>query len=387
MRLSYQITLLVASIMLLMLLATVYISVHGSREYLLQQMKLHSQEAGTSLANSISPILASGERPLAESMVDAVFSRGAYQKIQIRGLDGKVMIERQTAVRVSGVPGWFIRLAAIQSPTVMSPVVSGVTKIASVAVTLQPGHAYQALWKIQRTNITWIIALAVIGIILLGVMVSLALRPLTQVKQQAQAIAQQNYVLQKKFPFAAELRQLVLAMNDMAEKLESLMSTQIDHVIDLTNKVNTDAGTGLLNRQGFDERFRLALLQDPHLQGQLLIIRVSGLERLNQFFSFKRGNEELKKILDKLKTVAANEWEIARLAGADLVVLVPDAQDETLAQRCEQLVTALNNVSEDLQCFLGGVNIQVGQNKEMLLKQADRALQQAIESERCWATH
>ena len=380
MRLSHQITLLVSCVMLLMLLATVYISIHGSRQYLLEQMRAHGRDAGSSLANGLSPILAAGERSLAEAMLDSVFDRGSFQKIQIRALDGKVMFERHLPVMVKGVPDWFMTLAAVESPTVPSPVVNGVTRIATVEVSPQPGNAYRALWKMTLSNISWFIALAVAGVLLLGSIVACALHPLTKVKRQAEDIARQNYSLQHKFPFASELRHLVVAMNDMAEKLDHAMAAQMDHVIELSNQVNTDTDSGLLNRRGFDQSLSRALKQNTNLQGQILIIRIRGLERLNQFFSFKRGNEELHKIITKLKQLSESQWEIARLAGADLVVFIPDSQSQDLTPRCTQLLHALNTISDDLQCVIGGINITAGHDKESLLKQANQALQQAIEA-------
>ncbi len=380
MRLSHQITLLISFVMFLMLMATVYISIHGSRQYLLEQMRLDGQHAGRTLANEISPVLSAGERSLAEAMLNSVFNRGTYQRIQIRALDGKVLFERHVPVVVRGVPTWFMALIAVEVPTVTSPVVDGVTRIATVEMSPQPGNAYRVLWKMTLSNLTWVIALAVIGVILLGLIIASALRPLTQVKRQADAIARQNYSLQTKLPFARELRQLVVAMNDMAEKLEHAMVAQLDHVIELSNQVRTDAGSGLLNREGFDERLHRALKQDINLQGQLLIIRIRGLERLNQFFSFKRGNEELHKIISKLKQLSANQWDMARLAGADLVVFIPDVSDHDLEQRCTELLKTLNAVSEDLQCVIGGISITAGHDRESLLKQANQALQQAVEA-------
>ena len=384
MRLSRQISLLVTMLMLLVLLVTVYISIHASRQYLLEQMRIQAQAAGSSLALTMTPILVAGEMTLAEAMLDSVFDRGNYQKIQIKAVDGKLLFERHRPITVQGVPVWFLDFAAVESPVVQSPVVNGVTRIAAVVVTPHPGKAYRALWKMTRSNITWITTLAAVGVVLIWMIVAYALRPLIQVKRQAEEIARQNYSLQTKFPFARELRQLVVAMNDMAETLEGLMAAQMDQVIELASQVHTDAGTGLLNRQGFDERFNQALKQNANLQGQILLIRISGLERLNQFFSFKRGNEELHKLLTRIKEISTSEWEIARLVGADMVVFIPDAQDCDIAQRCEQLVQALNATSEDLQCCIGGINITVGHDKESLLKQANQALQKALAAETRW---
>lgn len=384
MRLSQQITLFVTMLMVLVLLTTIYISIHGSRQYLVEQLHTQAQDAGSSLAITLTPILAAGEVTLAGAMVDSTFERGHYQRIHVKDKNEKLLFERKIPLVVQGVPEWFIALTEVQSPIVQSPVVNGVTTIGYVEVATHPGKAYRALWQITLSNIKWISALTIIGIAFIWLIVSYALRPLSKVKNQAEEISKQNYLIQKKFPYARELKQLVVAMNDMAEKLESLMSAQIDQVIDLTNRVNIDPASGLLSRSAFDESLIQALKQEANLQGQILLIRICGLERINQFFSFKRGNQELHKVLTQIKEVSTSEWKVARLAGADMVVFIPGGQECPIAQRCEQLALTLNAASEDLQCRIGGINITAGHDKERLLKQANQALQKAMDADASW---
>ena len=384
MRLSQQISLLVTMLMLIVLLTTIYISIHGSRQYLVNQIQVQAQDAGSSLATTLTPILVAGEVALAGAMVDSSFERGHYQKIQVTDNDGKVLIERHLPVIVQGVPDWFIALTDVQNPMVQSPVVHGVTKIAFVGVSTHPGNAYRALWQITLSNIKWVTALTVVGVLFIWLIISYSLRPLSSVKRQAEEISRQNYIVQKKFPFALELKQLVVAMNDMAGKLDSLMSAQVDQVIDLTNRVNIDPSTGLLSRAAFDDFLKKALLQDASLSGQILLIRIIGLERINQSFSFKRGNQELHKVLTRIKELSTSEWKIARLAGADMVVYIPSEEGNSILQRCEQIVQELNVASEDLHCRIGGINITAGHDKVTLLKQANQALQKAMSEESDW---
>ena len=384
MRLSWQITLLVTVLMVLVLLSSIYISINGSRQYLVEQMQTQAKDAGSSLAMTLMPILSAGETALAEAMVDSSFDRGYYQQIEVKAIDGKSIIKRQLPIVVQGVPDWFVTLTSVQSPVSQSPVVDGVTKIAMVDVLIHPGKAYRALWQITLSNIKWITTLAVVGIIFIWLIITYALRPLSQVKEQALQISRQNYLVQKSLPFARELKQLVMAMNDMAQKLETLISAQMDQVIELTNRVNKDPRTGILSRQGFDESLIRALQQGVNRQGQIFIIRINGLDRVNQFFSYKRGNEELKKLLTRIKEISSNEWEIGRMSCADIVIFISDSQSVELSQRCQQLAQALNTVSEELQCRIGAIDINSNQDKEHLLKRANQALQKAMDNESGW---
>jgi len=384
MRLSQQISLLVTMLMLIVLLITIYISIHGSRQYLVNQIQVQAQDAGSSLATTLTPILVADEVALAGAMVDSGFERGHYQRIEVKDNEGKLLIERQLPVIVQGVPDWFVVLTEVQNLLVQSPVVHGVTKIAFVGVSIHPGNAYRALWQITLSNIKWVSVLTVVGVLFIWLIISYSLRPLSSVKRQAEEISRQNYIVQKKFPYAFELKQLVVAMNDMAGKLDSLMSAQVDQVIDLTNRVNIDPSTGLLSRSAFDDFLKKALSQDGSLPGQILLIRIIGLERINQSFSFKRGNQELHKVLTRIKELSTSEWKIARLAGADMVVYIPSEEGNSILQRCEQIVQELNIASEDLHCRIGGINIAAGHDKETLLKQANQALQKAMSEESGW---
>lgn len=384
MRLSWQITLLVTVLMVLVLLSTIYISIHGSRQYLVEQMQIQAQDAGGSLAMTIAPILSADEVALAGAMIDSSFERGHYRKIAINDMDGKTIHKREIPIVVEGVPDWFISFASVESPVTQSLIVDGVAKLASIEVIIHPGNAYRALWQMTLSNMKWISALAMIGMVAIWLIVTYALRPLSRIKRQALDIARQNYTLHEKLPYARELKQLMIAMNDMAEKLEILMAAQMDHVIELDNELNTDPATGVLSRKGFDDRLIRALQQDANQQGQIILIRICGLERVNQFFSYKRGNEELKKVFARIKELSIHEWEIGRFSGADIVIFIPDGQSLELDNRCEQLVAALNSASEDLQCRIGAINVTSTLDKEQLLQGANMALQKAMDAECGW---
>jgi len=116
MTLYKQITLSIILLLSAGFLGSVIINTENLRTFLLTQLESHAQDTATSLGLSLSPPMQVHDMTIMTSMVDAVFDRGDYQKIEITALNGDTLLSRTSQTKNKNVPDWFIRLIDLQPP-------------------------------------------------------------------------------------------------------------------------------------------------------------------------------------------------------------------------------------------------------------------------------
>lgn len=89
-----------------------------TRDFLVDQLESHAQDTATSLGLSLSTLAKGTDVPAMEAMINALFDRGYYRIIELRGVKGEVLVDRKADITVEGVPAWFIRLTPLTAPRV-----------------------------------------------------------------------------------------------------------------------------------------------------------------------------------------------------------------------------------------------------------------------------
>ena len=89
----------------------------STRGFLEDQLEVHAQDTATSLALSISPLVAAEDLAAVETMMNAIFDRGYYRENVFSGMGGDVISRRTQEITVDQVPGWFIDMIPLNSPT------------------------------------------------------------------------------------------------------------------------------------------------------------------------------------------------------------------------------------------------------------------------------
>ena len=108
MTLYKQIAISIILLFILGFLGTVIISTNNLRTFLVSQLESHAQDTATSLGLSLSPHMQTRDMPIIASMVDAIFDRGDYRKIEVISMNGETLLERSNPVTSKQVPDWFI---------------------------------------------------------------------------------------------------------------------------------------------------------------------------------------------------------------------------------------------------------------------------------------
>jgi diguanylate cyclase (GGDEF)-like protein len=381
MTLRRQLILILALMFLLVFAGTFSITVDNTRRYLTTQLASHAQDTATSLALSLTPHMDDVLR--VKSMVDAVFDRGEYRRIMVENLRGEALVSRQLPVKVYGVPDWFVRQLPLETPEASAKLMAGWRQAGQLRVASHPGLAYGQLWSNVVQIFWWSLAALAIALLLTVIALRVVLRSLARVESQALAIAQREFPRIDHVPKSRELRRVVLAMNNMTEKVEDLLAEQHEQSERLREAAYGDPVTGLGNQRAFERELeQLTASRDEHAYGLVGVVGIRGLEAANLADGYQLGDALLQRAADRIRTIVAErEGSAARLGGGLFGIILPDIPSSEVEQTAAPLVRALADVSvaglDPAGVNIGFAHFGGGQTAEVLSERAESALANA----------
>jgi len=378
----------------ILLAGTWMITFENNRSFVIRQLDSHAQDTATSLALAISRPSVKSDEVRMEVMINAVFDRGYYEIIRLTDLQGKVLSERKHNVIIEGVPRWFVLLVPIETPEATANIITGWRQTGTIFVKSHPGYAYQTLWLSSvRTTILFVVC---------GIFVLLAgawglrkiLLPLAGVQDQADAICRKEYNYQEILPGTKELRKVVLAMNRMVKKVQTMFEEQVAVVEEFRRHAYYDPLTGLGNRRFLEGQVKVYLEQrQGDAKGVLLLVQLNGLGLLNQTRGLEAGDALLKetaKILREIMEPYSNHV-VTRLTGGDFCIFLPDALPGDAGSVASNVINKLCGL-ESLHiseagsiAHAGAATFACSAPLSLLLSEADRALRLAQQAApNCW---
>jgi diguanylate cyclase (GGDEF)-like protein len=386
MTLLRQLLIAIFALLLLMFAGSVAISVGNTRSYLDAQLRSHAQDAATSLGLSLSSSAAENDRATMESMVDALFDSGYYSSLRVIDNTAADVVKRQQPVKFDDVPGWFVRLLPLHTPTGEAMLMSGWRQLGRVQVTSNPGYAYLELWRTTRDSVGLFAAVAALAVVLAVIGVRFLLQPLRATEAQAAAIADREFPVQEDVPRTRELRRVVEAMNHMSRKVRSMLDEQIALGERLREKAYRDPVTGLGNRALFERDLEHLLdSTEEHFRGVLALVQLRDFRQYNDSRGYSAGDELLRQAAIVLREAASDfrPHSMARIGGADFGLLIPRSGDDEIAALGNALAQALGRLHERgllTEPDVGHVGMAIRaptDDARRLLSRADQALRQA----------
>ncbi len=320
---------------------TVYISTGNLKHFLSIQLDAHAQDTATSLGLSISPHMQSNDLPVVETMIDAIFNRGDYQRIVLLSNSGETLVEKTATGAANNVPQWFVNAVSLHAPVAEALVMAGWKQAGSIHVTSNPGNAHRELWT-NTIDTFWLFLACAAALVVIGLLtLRMLLQPLRRVELQASAICDSNYEVQDALPRTRELRRVVMAMNRLSEKVGKFFSEQSALTEKLREQAYRDTVTGLGNRRYFDRQMAALLSRsDNPTQGALLLLELHDFAGVNDRAGFAGGDAILERMAE-LITQRVSELDncfAARLSGAGFGIvatgLASGGTEELAASLC-----------------------------------------------------
>lgn len=369
--------------------------VESSREQLISQLRSHAQDAATALGLSMTPHV--DDPAMIELMVSSIFDSGYFASIRVvRIADDSVIVERSTEIKPDNLPGWFVDLVDLQPQGGDALIMRGWEQAARVEVLSHPQFALAKLWDSALGSLFWLLLCGLVSAVLGGWLLRTQLRPLDNMVQQAQAISRREFLTLPRVPRTPELKRVVLAMNQMVEKLKTLFAEEAARSEKLRGEAYQDTLTGLANRRQFDIRLSNQLvINEQHPDGYLLLLRLNDLGGLNQRLGGQRTDALIAALGDQLKQLLAlperSQWLASRNRGGEFTLLAPGLNGEDAERLASELSEALNSLKQtgasdcDPVAHIGIAAFRPGEQSEAVLSRADQALAQAqSNTDRCW---
>ena len=360
-------------------------SLESSREQTVAQLRSHAQDAATALGVALTPHL--DDPATVELMVASIFDSGYFASIRVlREGDGAVLAERRMAPRGDEVPGWFARLVDLHAESGEAQIMRGWQQAARVEVLSHPQFALARLWHGAVGSLSWLALCGLLSAAFGGWLLQRQLRPLELMVLQAEAIGRREFVSQP-LPHTPELRRVVLAMNQMTDKLRSLFAEEAARSERLRNEAYQDGLTGLANRRLFNMRLDAQLLATEQNAAGYLLLRLSDLSGLNQRLGAGRTDLLIEEVGARLQRIGARfghpDWLAARCRGGEFALLAPGAttaEMEQLAAELGEMLAGLHDTgASDCEpaAHIGLTGYQPGESRQTVLSRADQALSQA----------
>ena len=395
MSLRKQLFLAICLFLLVAFSGSFFVNLESSREQMLGQLRSHAQDAATALGVSLTAQI--DDPAMVELMVSSIYDRGYFSSIRVVSIvDEQVLVERRAPAKIEGVPGWFVKLVNLRPEGGNALIMRGWDQVARVEVMSNPQFALTKLWDSTVGSLIWLLICGLLSAVFGGWLLRRQLRPLDKMVKQAEAISKREFLTLPKLPRTPELKRVVLAMNQMVEKLKTLFAEEATRSEKLRIEAYQDSLTGLANRRLLDEQLADHLLvSEQSSAGHLLMLRINDLVGLNQRLGGQRTDELISAVGELLKRLTQpperRTWLAARNRGGEFSLLTPGLDSTDAARLASEISATLENLrlTDACDCIpvahLGIVAYHPGEPASDVLLRLDQALTQAQQHpERPW---
>ncbi|ALI02955.1 GGDEF domain-containing protein [Pseudomonas sp. FW306-02-F02-AA] len=395
MSLLKQLFLAICLFLLVAFSGSFFVGLESSRAQILSQLRSHAQDTATALGLSLTTQI--DDLAMIELMVSSVFDSGYFSSIRVINIeDERVLVERNAVATTERVPGWFVDLVNLHPQGGDALVMRGWEQAARVEVVSNPQFVLSKLWDSTLGSLVWLLLCGLLSAMFGGWLLRRQLRPLDAMVKQAEAINKREFLSLPKVPRTPELKRVVLAMNQMVEKLKGLFAEEAARSEQLRAESFQDSLTGLANRRLLNEQLTDQLLvTEQSSAGHLLMLRINDLTGLNQRLGGQRTDVLISAVAQLLKRLTQqpdrHTWLAARNRGGEFSLLTPGLDSKDAARLAAEISATLENLrltgASDCMpvAHLGIVAYTPGEASTDILLRLDQALTQAQQHpERPW---
>ncbi|MEN4053692.1 MULTISPECIES: LapD/MoxY N-terminal periplasmic domain-containing protein [Sulfurimonas] len=319
---------LALSLMIITILGSVMvINYKTAKEDMVESLYQTTVNNISSLTNKIAQT--GGEPVMITSVIDSEFDSGYYKRIEFTSNDASFSYKQEDNDPIEGVPAWFIDFADIHLKPVKSDVTSGWNIIGKVTVEADTAIVYEALYQTFTKLLYLFVIFATISLSLLSIMLHFILKPLKRIQHQAEAILNNEFVIETKEPYTTEFKEVSHAMNAMVKKVEEIFNKANEAAQRNRELLYNDPVTKLFNRRYLMLKLpELLQLETKNDGGCIMLIALSGAEILNKQLGRKEADAFFCSLADifKEESKSIDEHLIARVNGTEFTLMLPDCE-------------------------------------------------------------
>lgn len=279
MSLLKQTQIMVTLLLISTLIVVLRINFITAREFTANESYLSTKNHANMLALTLSS--KPKDEDFMRTSINAMFDGGYFESITLVRQDGSLAYDKRENVSIHGVPGFFIETIDLEVPEVQANVMAGWSIYGTLKIKGHPGASYQKLWDTFKQIC---IQFFILG--LLSFFISLAglrhlMGALEKIKEQAEEISNNEFIINKEIPRTPELKKVAVAMNVMVAKVKTIFEHNLENLSRYQKLKYKDKITGLYNRSFFVEQLDLFIAEgNSKSKGQVAIWGLAGLEDL-----------------------------------------------------------------------------------------------------------
>ncbi len=385
MTLYKQIAILVTFIFFVLLGTILMVSFKIIKDSAQQELYENAQNSVSSLSITISST--GMDQGSIETIINASFDNGNYEQISFVDMENNILYERSKEVQLVNIPEWFQEIVAFEVPVATANVSSGWQILGTLNILSDRAVTYLQLYKIMMSILTYLSIAYIISLAILAFVFREMLKPLFKIERQAKAVMQNEFVIQEKLPWTTEFKSVVLSINSMVRKFETIFKTASDTLSENKELLYNDNVMKIPNRRYFILKATEYLTDENGKNyGTTIIISMKKVEVLNQVLGYKNTDALLASFgtyLQKQVEHLANSI-VCRVNGTEIVIMIPEVHMENVKDIVENILKYTDEKikENELDKTEFGVNIGVCEyepqhNMSELFSVLDYALAQA----------
>ena len=342
MSLFKQISLLMSLFLLFVLIAVISFNFQSAKQYAQEEMSNNAQNTATFL--SLSLATAKGDVSQMSSMITAIYDSGYFQNIILVDTNTKVLFQRIKEDEVSTVPAWFLSLYDFETPVAKATVSSGWMPIGEIKVIPAQENAHLKLYTNSLEILESFAIISLISFSILYALLKFVLSSLTRVKEQAEAVIDNNFIINTDIPSTSEFKEVTLAMNKMVDKIKGIFEKEAASVHDYHKLLYTDMLTGIANRSLFELKLNDFLSsQEADSNGMILTVYFEGIIEANKSIGHDKVNQLIQKLATASREVSSQYQNsfLARIDGTKISIIFPHSQEEDIEELSNTLLTQI----------------------------------------------
>jgi len=327
MTLFKQIALLISSVLLVLLLVVIANDLSNTGKVQQELLNAMSRDMAATLGIAIDNLPNGEDQSALKSLIDSAFESGYYTRIELISPSGETIHQISRPSTVKGVPAWFADAVSLKGATGSVPVTQGSIQLGSLNLEVNPGYAYRSSYQSLISTLGWFVLFFAISLALLWILLHRLLKPLQMVKQQADAIHNNQFVQQERLPTTIELKTVVEAMNFMIARVQGVFDEQERTLNRYQQLLYRDKITNLGNRRYLLEQLQQSMSEESGLYNCMAIIKIVDFDQLRDSQGYEESNKLIRILAELLRKGYAghnadrlsrfNDDEFAFLSAAD----------------------------------------------------------------------
>ncbi|WP_198306340.1 LapD/MoxY N-terminal periplasmic domain-containing protein [Arcobacter vandammei] len=336
------------------------------------------QNSVTNLSMSITN--AGEDESSIKTAINAAFDNGSYAKIVFKNTDEEVIYELSKDVEIDeDIPTWFVDLVDIGDITALASVSKSWNVLGIIEIYGDKSIYFEQIYRVFQKLIQSLLIGFAIFFVILFVLFKYILRPLKIVRNQADAVMENRFIISKDIPFTQEFKSVTLSINSMVSKFEAMFK-QTNNLLK-TNKelMYIDEVTKLYNRKYFLLKADEYLNENSLNSRGFAIILSLKLDILNQNLGYEKTNKVLVELSEILKKDFSNSLDLfVRLNGSEFVIILPNCELNE-AQKClDKLILDTKNLEElKSNIYIGLTKYENENSVKTLFTKLDYVISQA----------